>query len=133
MTYKTPRLVQVQPQEHAPDSDLDHSHGATQQQYHERVQTTQEDRKVSRDEWLNTRLLKLLGIVYGIASPFIVWLVVTLYSHTTELELQKLRLTHMSDKMTVIAELNKKIDELVVSINKIQIDIATLKAKANLQ
>jgi hypothetical protein len=88
--------------------------------------------KVSRDDWLNTKILKLLGIVYGIATPFVVWLVITIYNHNTDIALQKMRLEHLNEKMTVVAQINEKIDAINASINKIQIDIATLKAKAGI-
>lgn len=90
------------------------------------------DTTVSRDAWLNTKLLKLLGIVYGIASPFLIWIVVSINTHNTDLALQKMKLDHTVEKLAIIERLNNKIDEINGSINKIQIDIATLKTKASI-
>jgi hypothetical protein len=88
---------------------------------------------VDRDSWLNTKLLKILGIVYGIASPFIIWLIVTIYGHNTELAILKLKQEAFEEKMLVIKELNTKIDQMNASITRIQIDIATIKAKVGIQ
>jgi hypothetical protein len=126
MTLKTPRPVRAVPADEESNTAPVEAGSDVYEHPSKKVQT------VSRDAWLNSKLIKLLGIVYGIASPFIVWLVITIYGHTTELELQKLRLAHTVEKLTVIADINRKIDDINAAVSKIQIDIATLKAKANI-
>lgn len=126
MTYKTPRLVKATPD----DEDSGRTQAEVDTDTYEHP--SKKAQTVSRDAWLNGKLIKLIAIIYGLASPFVVWLVITLYGHTTELELQKLRLAHVVEKMTVIAELNNKIDSINTSIGKIQVDVAILKAKAGI-
>lgn len=88
---------------------------------------------IDRDSWLNTRLLKILGIVYGIATPFIVWVIVSIYDAKTDRELFKAELAYLKDKLNTINTIYNKMDELQKSIGNIQVDIATLKARANIQ
>jgi len=76
--------------------------------------------------------LKILGIVYGIASPFVVWIVVTIYSHSTELAILKIKQDSIVEQLNIISKVYTKIDDLNIAITKIQIDIATIKAKGNI-
>ena len=126
MTIKTPRPVRAVPADEESNTSYIQPESDIYEHPSKKVPT------VTRDAWLNTKILKLLGIVYGVATPFIVWLVITIYGHTTDIALQKLKLEHTIEKMTVIADINRKIDDINASINKIQIDIATLKAKAGI-
>jgi len=134
-TPRTPRSVRALPVQH-PDDESDTAASAESESFDNPAMParppTHSVPKVSRDDWLNSKMLKLLGIVYGIAAPFIVWLVITIYGHNTDIALQKMRLEHLNEKMTVVAQINEKIDSINASINKIQIDIATLKAKAGI-
>lgn len=86
-----------------------------------------------RDTWLNSRLLKIIGIVYAIASPFVIWLVVTIYAIKTDAAIALEKQKSLEEKLELVKDLNSKIDGLKDSVGRIQIDIATIKAKANIQ
>jgi hypothetical protein len=107
------------------------------------IQTDKES-KVDRDSWLNTRLLKIIGIVYGLASPFAVWLVVSIYGHTSSIDLLSLRVKNLEEQKQTQAKMYEKLDDFKDSLNnldrnmtekmnKMQQDITILKVKANIQ
>lgn len=87
---------------------------------------------VDRDSWLNTKLLKIIGIVYGLASPFIVWLVVTIYGQTTELAILKIKMEALKESLTAISAVNSKLDTMNEKMGKMQIDITIIKTKGNI-
>jgi hypothetical protein len=95
-------------------------------------QDRQKDKAVDRDSWFNTKLLKIIGIIYGIATPFIVWIVVTSYEQRGRLDVFDAKLQNLDDKVIAINKVYDKLEQMNNTINKIQIDIATLKAKAGL-
>ena len=88
--------------------------------------------KVDRDSWLNTKLLKIIGIVYGLASPFIVWLVVTIYGQTTEIAILKIKMDALKESMTAITAINSKLNTMNKKMGKMQLDITVIKTKGNI-
>lgn len=100
--------------------------------------------KVDRDSWLNTRILKIIGIVYGLASPFVVWLVVTIYNHNTQFAITALQIEAIKEQQAADRKVYMKMDEFKDALNnmertftssmsKMQTDITIIKIKGNIQ
>lgn len=76
-----------------------------------------------KNTWFDSKLLKIIGIVYGIATPLITWIVVSIFSLQSDLTLTK-------QKLEMFSEIRQDIKNITVNISDIKIDIATLKANA---
>lgn len=73
-----------------------------------------------QESFWNAQILKTLGIVYGIATPWFIWATVSIFSLSGEVALVK-------QKQDAITEINIELKEIRKEINAIKVDIAYLK------
>lgn len=72
----------------------------------------------SEDGLFSTRLLKFLGIGYGIASPLFIWLVVSTFNLQAEISLLKMRADNTEKIIQKIEQLDKSINDLKIEVTK---------------
>lgn len=83
---------------------------------------TQETKSFEKkaESFFNANLLKIIGIVYTIATPFFVWLVISIFNMQSEINLIKYKVDNIS-------EIKDSIKVIQQDLNLIKIDIAVLK------
>jgi hypothetical protein len=75
-----------------------------------------------KETFFDSRLLKIAGIIYGIASPWVIWVTVSIFTSNSDMALVR-------QKQEVIIEMKQAIDNIQKDVNKISIDMAIIKAK----
>jgi hypothetical protein len=75
-----------------------------------------------KDIWLDSRFLKTSGVIIGLLSPLFVWIVVSIFTLQSDMNIQK-------EKVGSILEIRQDIKSMAKDLETIKIDIATLKAQ----
>ncbi len=75
-----------------------------------------------KETWFDSRLLKIGGIIYAIASPWVIWVTVSIFTINSDAAL-------IRQKQEVIIEMKSSLDTIQKDVNKIAIDLAIIKAK----
>ena len=103
-----------------------HKQGDSSQMGHRTTHT------VDRDTWLDSRLLKIIGVVYGLGSPLIVWIIVSIYDIKQVNAIASEKQRALEEKVGYVRELNTKIDAVKDIASSIKIDVEKLKMKASI-
>lgn len=86
-----------------------------------------------QESFFNSKLLQIIGIVYTIGSPLMIWLVVSMFSLQSENRMRELEIKHLSEKMSIIQKFEDKFTIVSEDIKKIQIDLAGIKAEKGIK
>lgn len=70
--------------------------------------------------FFNGELLKILGVCYGIASPFLAWLVVSIFTIQSEQAVQKERISNVIEIQKDIKEIKESLIDLRIKVGKIE-------------
>lgn len=73
-----------------------------------------------QEAFFGSQMLKVLGVVYAIGTPWFVWATVTIFSLQGEVALVK-------QKQESILEIKEELKEMRKDINQIKIDLSYLK------
>jgi hypothetical protein len=75
-----------------------------------------------KDIWLDSKFLKTAGVIIGLLSPLFVWIVVSIFTLQSDMNIQK-------EKVGSILEIRQDIKLMAKDLETIKVDIATLKAQ----
>lgn len=78
------------------------------------------EQEKSNESFFDAKLLKIMGIVYGIASPFICWLVVSVFTMQSDIKL-------IQQKQEMISEIKSDLLDIKRDIIVIKVDMASIK------
>lgn len=71
--------------------------------------------------FFNAELLKIIGVVFGIASPWLIWVTVSIFELRSEQKLQ-------AQKLDIIMEMKQDISTIKSDVQTLKTDVAVIKA-----
>ena len=75
-----------------------------------------------KENWFDSKLLKVAGVIIGLLSPLFVWIVISIFDIKTEQAVQK-------QKIEAIIDIKSDLMDIKRDIVTIKVDLAQLKSR----
>jgi len=75
-----------------------------------------------KENWFDAKMLKSAGVVIGLLSPLFCWIVVSIFTLSGEIAVQK-------EKLSLLSEVRMDLRLIRDDMNQVKIDVSIIKAQ----